>query len=75
MNHYTLEYKLTLPLKNRLINARELSIRIGKSVAWIYKYQKTGGFPASIKINSRNVLWKGEEIEYWLANISQNGGN
>ena len=71
MNHFTLEYKLTLPMKNRLLTAKEVSLRIGKSVGWIYKYEKLSLFPSPIKINSRNVLWHGEEVENWLDNISK----
>ena len=72
MNHHTLEYKLTLPLSNRLINAKELSIRIGKSVAWIYKYQSAGLFPKGVKINSRNILWDGNEIQDWIEGVKSN---
>lgn len=74
MNHFTLEYKLTLPMKNRLITAKEVSIRIGKSIGWIYKYEKLSQFPSPIKINSRNVLWHGEEIECWINNLNRNKG-
>jgi predicted DNA-binding transcriptional regulator AlpA len=74
MNHYTLEYKLSLPMQNRLLTAKEVSLRIGKSVGWIYKYEKLSQFPSPIKINSRNVLWQGEEIETWISNLNQNKG-
>ena len=58
-------------MKNRLLTAKEVSLRIGKSVGWIYKYEKLSLFPSPIKINSRNVLWKGEDIEYWLDKVSE----
>ena len=74
MSHFTLEYKLTLPMKNRLLTAKEVSLRIGKSVGWIYKYEKLCLFPSPIKINNRNVLWKGEEIENWLNSMTQGRG-
>lgn len=72
MNHSTIEYKLTLPMSNRLLTAKEVSIRVGKSIAWIYKYEKLSLFPSPIKINSRNVLWRGEEIAAWLDNLVNN---
>lgn len=72
MNHSTIEYKLTLPMRNRLLTAKEVSIRVGKSIAWIYKYEKLSLFPSPIKINSRNVLWRGEEIAAWLDNLVNN---
>jgi predicted DNA-binding transcriptional regulator AlpA len=58
-------------MKNRLLTAKEVSLRIGKSVGWIYKYKKLCLFPSPIKINSRNVLWKGEDIEHWLDRLSE----
>jgi predicted DNA-binding transcriptional regulator AlpA len=74
MNHFTLEYKLTLPMKNRLLTAKEVSLRIGKSIGWIYKYEKLSLFPSPIKINSRNVVWHGGEIETWISHLNQNKG-
>jgi predicted DNA-binding transcriptional regulator AlpA len=74
MNHFTIEYKLTLPMKNRLLTAKEVSLRIGKSIPWIYKYVKLSLFPTPIKINSRNVLWKGEEVETWLEDMANGRG-
>jgi len=61
-------------MKNRLLTAKEVSLRIGKSVGWIYKYVKLSLSPSPIKINSRNVLWKGEEIEVWLDDMHQDWG-
>ena len=75
MNHFTIEYKLTLPMNNRLLTAKEVSLRIGKSIAWIYKYEKLSLFPHPIKINSRNVVWKGEEVQAWLDNMISSQGD
>lgn len=62
-------------MNNRLLTAKEVSLRIGKSIAWIYKYEKLSLFPQSIKINSRNVLWKGEEVQAWLDNMVSSRGD
>ena len=61
-------------MNNRLLTAKEVSLRIGKSIAWIYKYEKLSLFPSPIKINSRNVLWKGEDIAAWLDKMINSRG-
>ena len=61
-----LEVVLALPLANRLVNAKEIAIRTGKSIPWIYHEEKAGRFPKRIRIGTRGVAWRGCEVQLWL---------
>jgi len=54
------------PLANRLVNAKEIAIRTGKSIPWIYHEEKAGRFPKRIRIGTRGVAWRGCEVQLWL---------
>ena len=61
-----LEVVLALPLANRLVNAKEIAIRTGKSIPWIYHEEKAGRFPKRIRIGVRGVAWEGTDIQHWI---------
>ena len=61
-----LEIVLALPLANRLVNAKEIAIRTGKSIPWIYHEEKAGRFPKRIRICIRCVAWEGADVQHWI---------
>jgi prophage regulatory protein len=61
-----LEIVLALPLANRLVNAKEIAIRTGKSIPWIYHEEKAGRFPKRIRIGIRGVAWEGADVQHWI---------
>ena len=61
-----LEVVLALPLANRLVNAKEIAIRTGKSIPWIYHEEKAGRFPKRIRIGVRGVAWEGTDVQHWI---------
>lgn len=61
-----LQTVLALPMTNRLVSAKEISLRTGKSVPWIYQEEKAQRFPNRIRIGIRGVAWQGSEVQHWL---------
>ena len=61
-----LEIVLALPLANRLVNAKEIAIRTGKSIPWIYHEEKAGRFPKRIRIGIRGVAWEWADVQHWI---------
>jgi prophage regulatory protein len=50
----------------KLYRLRELSARIGLGRSAIYKAIQEGRFPKSVRIGSRAVAWRHQDIEAWL---------
>ena len=44
----------------------------GLSKNTIYRYMKTGAFPAQIHMGSRNVCWMAAEVYLWVGNCIDN---
>lgn len=62
----TMKLYCSLPLTGRLVSAREIATRIGKSVPTIYRWEQMGIFPKRVRLVSRSVAWRGEEVQQWI---------
>ena len=49
-----------------LLRRPEVQAITGLSCAGIYKLMRSGKFPEPIKVTSRAVRWKSEEIQSWI---------
>jgi prophage regulatory protein len=52
--------------QSRLIRLPEVKRKTGLGSTAIYKFQKDGGFPKSIKITPRAVAWIEREVDEWI---------
>lgn len=46
--------------------------RTGLSRSVIYEMMRKGSFPHSVKISSRSIGWREEEIDLWLDSLVSN---
>lgn len=60
--------------QNGVIRRRELESVIGLSRSTIYAMMATGEFPRPIKLGSRAVGWRLDDIDQWFATRSQQQG-
>lgn len=51
----------------RILRLKVVSARIGLCKGMIYRLQKQGNFPKSVKLGQRATGWYEHEIEAWLA--------
>lgn len=59
---------MSMPIgPDRSLNAKEVSILFGRSIASIYRDMEVGAFPRPIRIGSRSIRWMRSTIEAWLA--------
>ena len=60
----------------RFMRIKEVEAIVGMTRPGIYKAMKTAGFPQAVKVGSRNVRWRSDEIDKWMNNrerITQTG--
>ena len=50
----------------RLLRRAEVEVLIGLKTAQLYRLMKRGKFPLPVKLGSRAVRWKSNEIRAWL---------
>ena len=55
----------------RLVRMPELISLIGLSRATVYRYIKSGNFPAPMQLSKRCVAWKASSINDWLLALKQ----
>ena len=53
--------------QTKILRMKEVSARIGLCKAMVYRLQKQGNFPKSVKLGQRATGWYEHEIEAWLA--------
>jgi len=59
---------------NRLIRLVEVLRIIGLSRSQLYKMQRDGLFPRSIKLSTRAVAWREAEVLQWCFSRSHSAG-
>lgn len=52
----------------RILRLKEVSARVGLCKAMVYRLQKQGNFPKSIKLGQRATGWYEHDVEAWLSN-------
>lgn len=62
----TMKLYCSLPLSGRLVSAKEIATRIGKSVPTIYRWEQLGMFPERVRLVGRSVAWRGDEVQLWI---------
>lgn len=55
------------PALERLIGRKEVLILIGISNATLWRWIKTGRFPAPMKIGKKKVAWRSSILAHWIA--------
>ncbi len=51
---------------SRLIRRPEVEYITGLKKSAIYKRIKDGKFPSAVKLGTKHVAWKSEEIQKWI---------
>jgi prophage regulatory protein len=62
-------------ISNRLIRLSEVLRIIGLSRSQLYKMQKDGSFPRSIKLSTRAVAWREADVLNWCSSRSYSVGH
>ena len=52
---------------DRMLRKAEVLSRCGVSYTTVWRWVRSGRFPAPVKIGPRAVRWRESEIEAWLA--------
>ena len=56
-----------VPALERLIGRKEVLILIGISNATLWRWIKSGRFPAPLKIGKKKVAWRSSVLATWIA--------
>ncbi len=52
----------------RLLRLAQVEIITGLKKSAIYEKIKTGRFPVAVRLGSRSVAWRSDEIQRWIEN-------
>jgi prophage regulatory protein len=61
-----------MQITGRLLPIKAVIEFTSLSRATLYRHIKRGAFPQPIKIGERRVVWRGDDINAWLASCLEN---
>jgi len=57
----------------RVLRRPEVQARTGLARSTIYARMKEGRFPTPVRLGSRAVAWREEDVEEWLSSLTETG--
>ncbi len=55
--------------KTKLLRLREVESIVGLKKSAIYSWMKKGKFPAPVRMGTKSVAWKLDDLETWMDNL------